>query len=514
MIYSSFKNSCSTFANETAIIHPRRTVGYKELFEEVSQVANELKALSVTGSVGIMLPNIPEFISITYGLFANGNVATPLSVLLTPLELKHAIEDSNLELMFVHDSLIFVVEQAIDLSSVKPSIIVVGDTSEKHLNFRGILEKNTHWDSRPVEDSHCLTMYTSGSTGSSKGVMMSATSIVAQGHMLKTAFEVTEDDRILCALPLFHAYGLNALVGTALISGATIVLHDRFRTADCINSLEKDDITIFAGVPTMYAQILDYSSDLEQKPSFVKLKTCLAGGAPMDASLLASFEDLFSTRIYEGYGLTETTVSVCSNTPEPTGRKIGSVGRPYKGVSVKVIDSTGAAAPTKGVGELVFKGQNLMLGYQNLDLETKEVLKEGWLHSGDLGYVDEEGFCFIVGRKKDLIIKSGYNIFPKDVEDAIRQVESVHDVVVFGAPDRIKGEAVVAAVILKTNHNPNDASEQIRFALKTTLAKHKHPNDITFLKNFPLGHTEKVLKSRIRSSYINQMEMEMEMERV
>lgn len=508
MIYSTFQNSCRTFANEVAITYKEKTLSYQELAEEVDQFASGFSQLNVTGNVGIMLPNIPEFITIAYGLFASGNVVTPLSVMLTANEIKHAIEDSKLALVFVHHSIVSELEKAIDRSSYKPTIVVVGHTTEHHLNFNALLNKKPHQDQAPSDDSHCLTLYTSGSTGASKGVMLSSNSLIAQANMLKTAFAVTQHDRVLCTLPLFHAYGLNALVATALLSGANVVLQDRFRAADSIQSLTHDGITIFAGVPTMYTQILDYCAALEHPPSFPKLRACLTGGAPMDKAVLAAFEREFNTQIYEGYGLTETTVSVCSNTATQKGRKLGSVGQPYEGVAVKVITSDGTEAQPKEIGELLFKGPNIMLGYQNLTEDTNQVLKQDWLYSGDLGYVDEDGFCFIVGRKKDLIIKSGYNIFPKDVEDVLKQVSIIRDAVVFGVPDRIKGEIVVAAVIPTHELDTDDALEQISATLHTTLAKYKHPNVITFCKEFPVGHTGKVLKHKMKASYLDQPELE------
>ena len=508
MINNLLKKSAEDFSDRVAVEHKDRSLSYNDLYTEACSVANGLEGLIVGGSVGIMLPNIPEFISIAYGLFMGGYVATPFSVLLTPKEVKHIIEDSGLSLIFVHKSFISVVETAIERAECKPKIVVVGGTSPTHHEFSSILCREKKSNTTRDPDSHYLTMYTSGTTGAAKGVMMSGKALLAQSTMLKNAFNIKREDRILCTLPLFHGYGFNALVGTSLLSGATVVLHDHFNVSECVSSLENDNISIFAGVSTMYARILDFCSNSEDKYTFSDLDICLTGGAPMDSLLLAEFENTFSTQIHEGYGLTETTVSVCSNTKGQNNRKIGSVGRPYTGILAKVVDSSGEDVNNGEVGELVFKGENVMIGYKNFPIETQAVLKDGWLFSGDLGYIDEEGFCFIVGRQKDLIIKSGYNIFPKDVEEAIRDIDIVKDVAVFGVPDRIKGETIVASVILKPRYCSAEAKGHIVSALKATLAKYKHPNDFIFLKAFPVGHTGKITKNTIRDTYLNQIKME------
>lgn len=495
------------FSELTAIQHKDRSLSYQDLYKEACSIANGVDNLKVKGGVGIMLPNIPEFVSIVYGLFLGGYVASPISVLLTPKEIKHIAEDSNLGLIFIHYSHVTVVEMAFKDCKVKPDIVVLGSTSDDHYTFDFILGDSEYRHHADDYNQHCLTMYTSGTTGSSKGVMMSSQALFAQSQMLKVAFNVKPNDRILCVLPLFHAYGFNALIGTALMSGATVVLHDNFKVKACVNSLEMDRITLFAGVPTMYAKILDYCRDSIGDVNFSHLETCLTGGAPLDLQLLNEFETTFSTQIHEGYGLTETIVSVCSNRRGKGNRKIGSVGRPYQGITAKAVDSQGKTLRAGEIGELVFKCPNIMLGYMNLSKESQIVLKGGWLYSGDLGYIDEDGFCFIAGRQKDLIIKSGYNIFPRDVEDAIRCVDIVKDVAVFGVPDRIRGETVVATVILKPSHSYSEARNYIELALKANLAKYKHPNDLVFLKDFPIGHTGKVTKNILRNNYLNQASM-------
>lgn len=509
-IYNDLISAAQDCPDTIAIEFAGQKISYKNLYDQSCKVAAGLQRgpLQVSGSVGIMLPNMPQFLAITYGAFFSGCIVTPINVLLTPRELQHIILDSGLARLFVLAPFLPVVEQAIADLDHAPEIIVVGDYVGTHVGFDDFV--NT---ARPVQfaqvqpDQHMLTLYTSGTTGPSKGVMISDQCMRSQIEMIGKSFNPTAGARGLCVLPLFHAYALNAFVCMAIKYRVTIVLQQRFVVEDCANSLANDEIQWFAGVPTMYGLLLEYG---EKQPGliFPDLEVCLTGGAAMNSDVLSGFERRFEAPIYEGYGLTETTVSVCSNAAPAENRKIGSVGRPYAGMESQVIDEAGYPLPRGQVGELIFRGGNVMIGYLNRPDETAKVLKDGWLHSGDLGYFDEDGFCFIVGRKKDLIIKSGYNIVPLEVEDAVRQAEMVRDVSVVGVSDPIRGERILAAVILKDAGSHDLAREQINQTIQTLLAKYKHPNEIWFVDQFPLGPSGKILKKQIRENWLQKATVE------
>ena len=495
-----------------AIEFTGQAVTYHELDDAACRIAAGLQArpLPPNAVVGIMLPNIPQFPSIAYGAFYSGCVVTPMSVLLTPRELRHVLCDSAVAVLFVHAQYLHTVEQAVDGLVPAPEIVVLGGAAGTHTAFSEFPGPARAAVFAPIpSDRHMLTLYTSGTTGPSKGVMISDSNMCAQIDMLGSAFQPQAGARALCVLPLFHAYALNAMMSMAIRYRGTVVLQERFDVEACAESLARDRIEWFAGVPTMYALLLEFAktrSDL----SFPDLEVCLTGGAPMNRQILDGFERRFQVAILEGYGLTETTVSVCSNAPSAANRRVGSVGRPYAGVACKVIDEQGQALSPGETGELLFQGGNLMLGYLNRPEETAQVLRDGWLHSGDLGFLDEDGFCFIVGRKKDLIIKSGYNIVPLEVEEAIRQADLVKDVYVVGIPDAVRGERILAAVILRRAADEAEARCQIARTVEALLAKNKHPNEICFVDGFPLGPSGKVLKTAIRQAWLHAARTEKE----
>lgn len=488
----------------TALEYRGQKISYCGLYEQASQVAAGLQARGLRhgSTIGIMLPNMPEFLAIAYGAFFSGQVVTPMSVLATPREVAHIVGDSALDVLFVHAKFLRAAEDAVADMADAPEIVVVGEETQTHTRFRDFVAAEADVAIGPIHpDQHLLTLYTSGTTGASKGVMISDRNMQAQVDMLSKSFTLAQGTRILCVLPLFHAYALNALVSTSIRNRATVVLQDRFEVGACAESLANDGIQWFAGVPTMYGMLLEHGND-NPALAFPALDVCLTGGAAMNREVLEAFEARFGPQIQEGYGLTETTVSVASNTPE--SRRVGSVGRPYPAMEAAVLDEAGAELPPGKVGELVFRGDNVMLGYLNLPDETAKVLKTGWLHSGDLGYIDDDGFCFIVGRQKDLIIKSGYNIVPSEVEEALRQADTVRDACVVGIPDTVRGERILAAIILEHSTPEAVAMARLKATMKAQIAKYKHPNEVWFVDAFPLGPTGKILKKSIREAWLAQ----------
>jgi long-chain acyl-CoA synthetase len=488
---------------------------YRNLFEQSKHVAAGLQVRNLRqgAAVGLMLPNIPQFLSITYGTFFSGHVVTPMSVLLTPREARYIITDSRMDVIFVTATLAPVIEEAILGMTRAPEIVVVGARDERHTDFLDFVDTEFKAVFKSIHaDQHMLTLYTSGTTGPSKGVMISDRNMRAQIEMLGKAFDANEGKRILCVLPLFHAYALNAIVGMAIRNRVTIVLHSHFDPAACANSLANDNIHWFAGVPTMYGMLLDQG---RQNPDlkFNALEVCLTGGAAMNSDVLTGFEDRFAIPIYEGYGLTEATVSVASNGPGYNKHRPGSVGCPYEGVDIKVVDADGNTVPNGQTGEILVRGQNLMLGYLNRPIETAKVMSGDWLLTGDLGYRDADGFCFIVGRSKDLIIKSGYNIVPLEVEEILRSANSVRDAVVVGIPDAMRGERILASLILEPGVSEQTARVEIEQTVTSLLSRYKHPNEYNFVQKFPIGGSGKILKNAIRDLWIKDSNQETALEK-
>jgi long-chain acyl-CoA synthetase len=323
--------------------------------------------------------------------------------------------------------------------------------------------------------------------------MITNQNVLAQLDMTDDLFPPEPGDKALCVLPLFHVFALNGVLNASIRHCATVVLHVKFELDAAVKSLQQDGITSFAGVPTMYFYILKHP-DIATL-AFPKLKRCVTGGAAMPVDVLRSFEDKFNLPIYEGYGLTETTVSICCN--RPGAKKVGSVGKPYPAVQLKIIDDDGREATTGERGEIIVKGPNIMRGYLNRPEATAEAIIDGWLHTGDVGYVDDDGFVFIVDRKKDMIIKAGYNIYPREIEEVLYQMPQVAEAAVVGVQDEAKGEQVRAVISVRPGAELD--GQQVESYLKQNLAKYKLPSEYVFVSELPKGPTGKILKRELRN---------------
>jgi len=508
-IYQNLINTVKTEPQNIAISFNDEHVSYQQLLNNVTTVAsgfqnyfseskhvNKEKPLDKP-SVGLFLPNSIDYISLVYGAFMSGNILVPINVMLTARELVYIFDNSNLSLLFTTTDKLVVINEALAQTKSKPEIILLDAIDENagsnsYTHFTNFTQSGEQLRPAPLtKDSHVLTIYTSGTTGHPKGVMISNGNLQAQISMIKAYFEPVSGDKVLCMLPLFQSYALNCLLNVVVSTGVNLVLYPRFEVNDCIDALTNQDITMFAGVPTMYGLIFQ---TLEQKNvHFKKLKYALSGGAPLHQGIKKDFEDKFKLTIYEGYGLSEATVSVSTNHPGENGYKNNSVGKPYLGINIKVLNNSGREVPPGAIGEFYFKGANVMLGYLNEPEATSHVLKNGWLASGDMGFIDQQGFIQIVDRKKDIVIKAGYNIFPREVEEVIYKMTEVAEVCVEGIPDRLKGQCLKASIVLKEKNRLT--IEDIKTHLRTQLARYKWPNEYVFCDALAKNAIGKILKN-------------------
>jgi long-chain acyl-CoA synthetase len=511
-IYQNLINTVKTKPQHTAISFNGEDVSYRQLLNNVTEVAtgfqdyfrknkhkNNEQPLDKP-SIGLFLPNSVDYISLVYGAFMSGNILVPINVMLTARELVYIFDNSNLSLLFTTKDKLAVINEALIHTKSKPEIILLDEIDEDaggvlYTHFTDFTQSGELLNPAPLtKDSHVLTIYTSGTTGHPKGVMISNGNLQAQVNMIKVYFEPVSGDKVLCMLPLFQSYALNCLLNVVVSTGVNLVLYPRFEVNDCINALTHQGITMFAGVPTMYGLIVQ---ELGQKNvRFKKLKYALSGGAPLHQGIKKDFEDKFKLRIYEGYGLSEATVSVSTNHPGENGYKNNSVGKPYLGIKIKILDYFGKEVSAGQIGEFYFKGANVMLGYLKEPEATSHVMKNGWLASGDMGLIDEQGFIQIVDRKKDIVIKAGYNIFPREVEEVICNMAEVAEVCVEGIPDRLKGQCLKASIVLKEKSLLT--IEDIKTHLRTQLARYKWPNEYVFCDSLAKNAIGKTLKNAIQ----------------
>ncbi|MDD9941001.1 MAG: AMP-binding protein [Myxococcales bacterium] len=468
-------------------------IPFKTVAHNARVMAGGLKAqgLQAGEAIGLMLPNIPQFADVLYGAWFDDLVVVPMNVLLTGPEVRYLVEDSSIKLLVVFEMFLPAVEEAIRDMDAPPKVVVIGNAGA-HIPYPRLLEAQPVEPVRNAGDAHVLTIYTSGTTGKPKGAVISNENVVTQMDMTDDLFPQVEGDRTLCVLPLFHVFALNGVLCSSFRHQGTIVLHPRFDLEAAVNSLSQDRVTIFAGVPTMYFYILQHTADTDVQ--FPHLRVCFSGGAAMPLETMNAFEGRFGVEIYEGYGLTETTVSICCNRPE--ARRPGSVGKPLPGVELQTVDDAGNPTPIGKPGEIIVRSGNVMQGYLNRPDATAETIKDGWLYTGDIGHIDEDGFVFIVDRKKDMIIKGGYNIYPREIEEVLHTLEGVVEAAVVGVDDDAKGEQVRA--VISTRPGSELKEEEIEQYLSANLAKYKLPNEYVFMAELPKGPTGKILKRELR----------------
>jgi long-chain acyl-CoA synthetase len=313
----------------------------------------------------------------------------------------------------------------------------------------------------------------------------------------KDIINIANEDKILTVLPLFHIFAMTVLMNAGIYRGATNVLLPRFDAEAVLGLMQKHEITIFAGVPTMYWGLLNYENktfDLEAISA--KLRTCASGGAALPVKVLEDFEAKFKVPILEGYGMSEGSPVVTFNHIE-TGRKPGSVGTPAWGVEVKLVDDNDNEVPQGEKGELVYRGHNVMKGYYQRPEVNKEVLRGGWLHSGDVAIKDEDGFYFIVDRTKDMIIRGGLNVYPREVEEVMMKHEAVSMVAVIGVKDEKMGEEIKACVVLKEGKSVSESD--LKQWTKEHIAAYKYPRIIELMASLPTSATGKILKKELRT---------------
>ena len=447
-------------------------------------------------AVALQLPNIPQFLVAYFGILKNGSVVVPLNVLLKAPEVDYHLSDSGSRALITWSG--FVGEAAKGAASAGVDRVYVVDPlrltdpglGESFDSLMADLDGPAPFEQTDPGDTAAI-IYTSGTTGKPKGAELTHYQLYMNADTPGRLFDVQPDDVVLVVLPLFHVFGLSSQLNVCVRFGITMSLMSRFEPARVLEVIQRDQVTIFEGVPTMYISLLNHPA--VDQYDLASLRVGISGGAAIPAEVLDDFEHKFGIVILEGYGLTETASTTTFNV-SAEDRKIYSVGKPIWGVEVEVWDDQHhpLGSGRDHVGELVVRGVNTMRGYHNNPEATAEAFAGGWFHTGDLGYVDEDGYFFIVDRKKDLIIRGGYNVYPREVEEVLYTHPNVAEAAVIGVPHDLVGEDVKAFVELKPGRSATE-EELILFA-KERLAAYKYPRSVEFRSSLPKGATGKILK--------------------
>src|SRR5215216_1445092 len=464
-------------------------INWQAVDEGSARVAGLLKAkgLEPGDRVGIMLPNVPYFPVAYYGVLRAGGTVVPMNVLLKGREVAFYLKDPEAKWVFAWHDFAEAAETGADEAGAEVILVKPGEFEQ----LLGDAEPDREMCERDGSDT-AVILYTSGTTGQPKGAELTHDNMLKNAQVSRSLFDTSDDDVVLGALPLFHSFGQTCCMNACAVSGATLTFIPRFDPAKALEIIERDKVTMFSGVPTMYNAMLNDESREERDTS--TLRTCTSGGSAMPGELLRGFEKAFDCPILEGYGLSETSPVASFNHPDKE-RKIGSIGTPIKGVEMKVVDDDGNKVEQGEVGEIVIKGHNVMKGYWNRDDATKESIKDGWFFTGDMAKVDEEGYFFIVDRKKEMILRGGYNVYPREIEEVLYEHPAIAEVAVVGVPDDKMGEEVGAAVVLKKGEDCS--TDDLKSYVKEQVANYKYPRKIWFVDELPKGPTGKILKREV-----------------
>lgn len=459
---------------------------YADLDDLASRVAGWLREQGVEPGdpVGLMLPNVLTFPVLYYGILRAGGTVVPMNPLLKAREVQHYLGDSGAELIFAwHASL---PEARAGAEAVGARAVEVGPATTAEIGSWPVADVVVD---RADQDT-AVILYTSGTTGTPKGAELTHANMRRNAEASRDLFDGSADDVIMGCLPLFHAFGQTCAMNVAVLLGATLTLVPRFDPTLALKIIERDRVTIFEGVPTMYVAMLAAGGAVADTST---LRLCSSGGAALPAEVLKSFHDTFGAYVLEGYGLSETSPVASFNHPGDT--RANSIGKPIAGVAMKVVDEAGNELPTGEVGEIVIQGHNVMKGYWKRPEATAEAIRDGWFHTGDMGRVDEDGFFSIVDRKKELIIRGGFNVYPREIEEVLYEHPAVFEAAVIGVPHPTHGEEVAAAVALKPGSTTT--AEEIRDYVKARVAAYKYPRHVWLVDALPKGATGKILKREI-----------------
>jgi long-chain acyl-CoA synthetase len=461
------------------------------LLDNASQrIATMLKSKGVGRGdrVGIMLPNVPYFPAVYYGVLRAGAVVVPMNVLLKGREVAYYLSDSGAKVLFAWHGFMEAAEKgAQEAGDVE--VVPVEPGKVEGLIF----EHEPDPDVADVAaDDTAVILYTSGTTGKPKGAELTHRNLRMNVEAAVHLFSLGVGDMIFGGLPLFHSFGQTCTMNAAVKAGACVTLLPRFDPEKALGIIERDSCTVFEGVPTMYGALLNHPD--RDKVDVSCLRVCASGGASLPVEILKGFEETFGCKVLEGYGLSETSPIASFNHPDRE-RKPGSIGTPLEGVEFRLVDDEGNDVPPGEIGEILIKGHNVMKGYWERDDATAESIKDGWFATGDMAKVDDDGYYFIVDRKKELIIRGGYNVYPREVEEVLYEHPAVREAAVVGIPHDEWGEEVGAAVALKEGESA-EPDELIAF-VKEQVAGYKYPRKIWIVDELPKGPTGKILKREI-----------------
>jgi long-chain acyl-CoA synthetase len=501
---------------QTAVVCDQQRLTYAELNAAANRVANGLRARGIKPGdhVALLCPNLPYFPLVYNAILKTGAAVVALNVLFKPREIAYHLRDSDARLLFCFEGTVELpmaawAREALPEAPDCERLVVLPCRAAGPSPFEDVetlddlmRDQPLTFDTEPTQllDTAVL-FYTSGTTGQPKGAELSHLNMVSNaqaGYQLVAPLVAHDDPMVtLITLPLFHSTGQTAQMNTTFAGGGVVVLLPRFEPAAVLETMRREKVNTWVGVPTMHWTLLQYvdANGVDVSPIAEYLRVATSGGAPMPIEVLHRFEKTFAVRVLEGYGLSETAPIACFNQVERPSRP-GTVGHPLPGVEVRCVDDSDVPVPVGDRGEVVIRGPNIMKGYYKRPEATAEAMKNGWFHTGDIGILDADGYLSIVDRKKDMILRGGYNVYPREIEETLMTHPAVSLVAVIGIPDDRLGEEVKAFVVRKPGAEVSE--EALIEWSRSQMAGYKYPRLVEFRDALPLGATGKILKRVLR----------------
>lgn len=518
--------SVTLYGEKKALHFMGKEITYIELYEEARRMANYMQSLGLEKGdrVAIMLPNSPQSVIGYYGALLAGATVVQTNPLYTERELEYQLKDSGAKFMICLDILLPRVTNIRGNTDVEHTIVTaikdylpfpknlvypyiqkkeynmvvkVEQSADTHVWSKAIKETSNAYKKVEVnpEEDLALLQYTGGTTGHPKGVMLTHHNLVSNVQMCESWLYKTRrgQEVVLGVLPFFHVYGMTTVMNMSIMQGSKMILMPKFKPKDVLKTIDKLKPTLFPGAPTIYVGILNHP-DLE-KYDLSSIEACISGSAPLPTEVQEQFEKITGGRLVEGYGLTESSPVTHANLVW-SKRVAGSIGLPWPDTDARIVDmETMEELPVGEIGELVVKGPQVMKGYWNNPEETEEVLRNGWLYTGDLGYMDDKGYFYIADRKGDMIIAAGYNVYPREIEEVLYEHEGVQEVVIAGVPDPYRGETVKAFIVPKAGYELDE--KELNTYCRDNLAAYKVPRLYEFRDELPKTAVGKILRRQL-----------------
>jgi long-chain acyl-CoA synthetase len=487
----SLVHAATAYADRPAVKLDDVELSYAQLDQASQHIAGLLAARGVGPGdrVGIMLPNVPHWGVLYYGVLRAGAVAVPMNPLLKEREVAYYLGDSGANLLFAWHGFGAEAQAGAKLADAEAILIEPAG----FLELLGSAAPVSGTVDRDGSDT-AVILYTSGTTGQPKGAELTHDNLTRNVEVGLGLLNATADDVVFGGLPLFHVFGQTCGLNAAVKAGSCLTLLPRFDATKTLEILQRDKVTIFQGVPTMYVALVNHPNRADYDLS--ALRVCASGGAAMPVEVMTSFEKAFGCVVLEGYGLSETSPIASFNVPER--RRPGSIGIPVPGVEFRIVDDAGNDVADGEPGEIAIRGHNVMKGYWGKPEATEAAIKDGWFHTGDVARRDEDGFYFIVDRKKDMIIRGGYNVYPREIEEVLYEHPAIAEAAVIGMPHAELGEEVAAVVALKPGASATP--DELRDYVKGKVAAYKYPRRVEIVDALPKGPTGKILKREITLS--------------